>query len=134
MLVSNLLKHYRYLLNLIVFLNTKLLKHKIIFIFKSEFLPLLNFLKKNNFIYKFKIDSSFNYFILYFKFTFNSIFFKKIKIYNLDIHSFVKIRNLFLIHHFNFFKFYIILTSKGFYSLFKCLKFNLGGILITSFF
>jgi len=125
------LKHISIVLKLLNFLNISQRKTKIIFLYKKEYLPILYFLKNENFIYNYQIKSI-KYIIIFFKSYNNFFFLKKIKVFNFKNHFFKKKIILNLLKRKNLFKFFILYNDTGnVLTLDNSLKYKKGGFLIT---
>jgi len=100
---------------------------------KKTYFKLLNFLKKNNFIFFFKKKSK--TILLYFKFHQSLSIIKFIKIYkNFKKNKILNINNIFNLKKNNNFFFYIFYNNLGFLTIEEVLKYNKGAYLIAKIF
>lgn len=125
------LKHITLLLKVVRYLNIKQDNNKLIIKFKKEFIPILFYFQKKNFIHKYIIIKKKYIFIFFKKFN-NKNLLKRIKIFDYKKNDVKKIKHLFFLKKKKTFYFYIFLTKKGFLTnLNNCLIKNTGGHLIV---
>lgn len=105
-------------------------KKKLNLIYKKEFIPILLFLINQGLIYKY-IFLKQKYIIIFFKTNNSFNFFKKIKIFNFKNHEFKKYLNFIFIKQQNMFKYSIVITNLGIFSIDQAISKKLGGFLIS---
>jgi len=123
------LKHISIIIKLIKYLNIKKLRKSFFLKLKKEFLPIIVFLKKESFIYNYKVLKK-KYIYIFLKYTKNFNLIKNIKVFNLKKNDFKKVKFLKLLKYRNYYFFYILFTPLGILSINTCLKKNIGGFLL----
>jgi len=123
-------KHISILLKIIRHVNIYQNKKSLCFKYKKEFLPILIFLKKESIIYNYKV-SKLEYICVFFKFSNNINFLKKIKVLNFKRHNFNKKILLEINQKKNIFKFFFLVNRFGLFSLNDSLIKGVGGYMIA---